>query len=142
MNGRPNITQLNQAVAEFGQQVSTAVGAALHAYHAKVASNLQDIAEREAVLGPAADVAELARLRALFAEVPGDVPGDVPSNVLADLPALQRRLCQAIANGSVDLATPGLAEHLWSTALDQAAIDQPSYSTHRRHRSPPPAKAE
>ena len=124
MNGRPNTTQLNQAVVEFNQQARTAADEALHAYHAKVAANLQAIAEREAALGPAADAAELARLQALL--------GDAS----ADLPALQRRLCAAIASGAVELATPGLAEHLWCTALDQMAIDQPSYSTHRRHRPP------
>ena len=127
MNGRPNITQLNQAVAEFSAQsvsAAGAAGAAAHAYHAKVASNLQSIIQREMALGPAADAAERARLQALL--------GDP----LAHLPDLQRRLCAAIASGAIDLATPGLAEHLWRTALDQAAIDQPSYSTHLRHRQP------
>ena len=125
MNGRPDITQLNQAVAEFSARSAGTADAAAHAYHAKVASNLQAIVQREAALGPAADEAELARLQTLL--------GDP----LAHLPGLQRRLCAAIASGAIDLATPGLAEHLWRTALDQAAIDQPSYSTCLRHRQPP-----
>lgn len=121
MNGRPSIDQLSQAVTEFKRLSATAADAQAHAYHAKVATNLQDIVQREAALGPAAEAAELMRLQALL------------SDPQADLPSLQRQLCEAIASGAMDLATPGLAEHLWHTALDQAAIDQPSYSTYTRH---------
>ena len=124
MNGRPSIDQLSQAVAEFKRLSATAVDAAASAYdayHAKVATHLQDIVQRELALGPAAAGAELMRLRSLM------------NDTQADLPTLQRQLCEAIATGAMDLSTSGLAEHLWHTALDQAAIDQPSYSTYTRH---------
>ena len=45
---------------------------------------------------------------------------------------LNRELADKIANGAVDLATPGVREHLWQTTLDKLAVDQPNYASYRR----------
>ena len=41
-------------------------------------------------------------------------------------------LADRIANGEVDLQTPGVAEHLWQTTMDKLAVDQPNYGSYRR----------
>ena len=46
------------------------------------------------------------------------------------LEPLNRLLCDAIAQGRVDLSTPGLADHLWATTLAKIAIDQPTYPSY------------
>ncbi len=45
---------------------------------------------------------------------------------------LNRALAERIAKGEVDLATPGLAEHLWQTTMDKLAVDQPNYASYKR----------
>jgi hypothetical protein len=40
---------------------------------------------------------------------------------------LRAALCDAIRAGRVDLATPGLAAHLWADVLARLAIEQPTY---------------
>jgi len=49
-------------------------------------------------------------------------------------------LCERIAAGEMDLATPGLAETLWQITLDKLAVDQPTYDTYLR--STPAARDE
>lgn len=74
---------------------------------------------REVALAPASDSAERARLETLLRES-------------ADLASLNRRLCEEIRDGRMDLGTPGLAQHLRQTALAKLAVDQPTYSAYRR----------
>ena len=83
---------------------------------ARVASNSLDIVLRELALGPRHRAAELARLQVIF-----DARED-------DLEALRWRLVHGLRDGSIDLALPGLAEHLRQTVVVQIAIDQPKYS--------------
>jgi hypothetical protein len=45
---------------------------------------------------------------------------------------LNRVLADRIAEGEVDLQTPGLAGHLWQTTMDKLAVDQPNYASYRR----------
>ena len=45
---------------------------------------------------------------------------------------LNRTLSAKIANGEVDLQTPGLKEHLWQTTMDKLAVDQPNYASYKR----------
>ena len=65
------------------------------------------------------DAAEVKRLRALLG-----TDGSVTD--------LNRTLAERIAKGEVDLATPGLAEHLWQTTMDKLAVDQPNYASYKR----------
>jgi hypothetical protein len=78
-----------------------------------------DIVARELRLGPAAQAAEQARLRALLGA----------DGTLAEL---NQRLCEAIASGRFDAGTPGLAGHLWAVTLAKLAVDQPGYSSYRQ----------
>jgi hypothetical protein len=73
---------------------------------------------RELDLGPAEDAAELARLKALLGA----------DGSLADL---NRELARRIEAGEVDLATPGLSDHLWATTMAKLAVDQPTYAAYR-----------
>jgi aminoglycoside phosphotransferase (APT) family kinase protein len=82
---------------------------------ARVAGNSLDILLRELELGPEHRRREHDRLRALLGSDD-------------DLEALRWRLVHALRDGTMPLATPGLAEHLRATVVNQVAIDQPKYS--------------
>lgn len=122
MQDRPRPIELLEAVAAFlREQVVPASNAAL-AFHARVAANALDIARRELLADADAQQAagERASLQALLGSTE---PG---------IDALQRTLCRRIADGELDLATPGLAAHLWRITRDKLAVDQPGYGTYRR----------
>lgn len=93
------------------------------AFQARVAINVLETARRELRGAPAADAAEHSRLRALLGRD-------------GDLPTLRSALCDAIRDGRADLATPGLADHLWADVLARVAIDQPSYPSFVREAAP------
>ena len=119
------------------------------AFQARVVLTVLDTARREVLDAPAADAAELARLRGLLDADPGigavgvgaaasssaasgspgadAAAGTDASPRLPDLPTLRRALCDAIRDGRIDLHTPGLAAHLWADVLARVAIDQPTY---------------
>lgn len=119
MHQRPDTEDLLAAVALFLREQAIPQLPGHAAYHARVAANMVDIVRRQLQLAPAADAAELQRLRALL-QCDGS---------LAELNAL---LCERIADGRIDLQTPGLAPHLWRTTLDKLAVDQPAYESYRR----------
>lgn len=107
------------------------------AYQARVAANMLDMVRRQGVLGPAAEAAERSRLQALLGETGGD--GERADRAdradladLADLACLNQRLSDRLAEGTLGLATPGLADHLWRTTLDKLAVDQPGYAPYQR----------
>ena len=98
------------------------------AYQARVAANMLDMVRRQGLLGPAAEAAERSRLQALL----GETGGDADLTDLADLACLNQRLSDRLAEGTLELATPGLADHLWRTTLDKLAVDQPGYASYQR----------
>ena len=65
------------------------------------------------------DAAEAARLSQLL-------------GIEGSLAELNRALAERIANGEVDLQTPGLSEHLWQTTMDKLAVDQPNYASYKQ----------
>jgi Domain of unknown function (DUF6285) len=77
---------------------------------------------RQLTQGEGSDAAEVERLRALLG-----ADGTVTE--------LNRALADRIAKSEVDLATPGLAEHLWQTTMDKLAVDQPNYASYKRELS-------
>jgi hypothetical protein len=134
MYDSPTPEELLAAVARYlrddagpvlGASGPQANGAAL-AYQARVAANMLDTVRRQGLLAPVAEAAERARLQALLG---ADVPPD-PQGHRADLARLNQRLTDRIADGTLGLATPGLAEHLWCTTLDKLAVDQPGYASY------------
>ncbi len=128
MNGRPSTSQLLQAVAGFLREPAAPPGTAAHAYLARVATNLVDTVQRELESAPAEIAAQRLRLQALL------------HSAETNLPTLQLQLCERIQSGAIDLNTPGLADHLWTSTIAQLAVDQPSYSTLRSNAAAgPPA---
>ncbi len=88
------------------------------AFQTRVAINALDLIARQTSTQAATDAAECARLVALLKH----------EGALAELNA---ELARKIADGELDLATPGLAEHLWATTLEKLAVDQPNYASYR-----------
>jgi hypothetical protein len=119
MHQRPSPDDLLSAVAMYLREQALPQLPGHAAYLARVAANALDIVRRQLQLAPAADEAELQRLRALLQQD-------------AALHDLNQRLCERIAAGEIGLHTPGLAEHLWQTTLDTLAVDQPGYDSYRR----------
>ena len=88
------------------------------AFHARVAGNVLDILARELALAPGFNAAEQARLENLLGE----------SGSLSDL---NRRLCDKIAAGELDLSDDAVKTHLIKTTMGKLAIDQPRYQGYR-----------
>ena len=135
MQDLPNPEQLLAAVAHFlrdeaGPALARHGDSAL-AYQARVAANMVDTVARQTVQAPAADAAELRRLQGLLG-----LPADDPD--AADLAALNRRLADRLADGTITSDQPGLAAHLWATTLAKLAVDQPGYDTFVRHQPAAP----
>lgn len=119
MQDRPNADELLEAVAEFLEQKLLPTLEGHLAFHTRVAINVLAILRRERALAPAAEAAELERLRALLGRE-------------GDLATLTRALAEAIAQGRIALDDPRLHDHLWQTALAKLAVDQPNYASYRR----------
>ncbi|GHC69437.1 hypothetical protein GCM10007320_02880 [Pseudorhodoferax aquiterrae] len=117
MQDRPHAPELLQAVVQFlRDRVLPATEGAL-AYQVRVAANALAIAQRQVEQGADAQARELEGLRALLG-----------AGAPTALEAANRLLCERIAAGAMDLATPGLLAHLQATTAAKLAIDQPGYS--------------
>jgi hypothetical protein len=84
-----------------------------------VAINILDLVTRQLTREEGSDASEVERLRKLLG-----ADGSITD--------LNRALAERIAKGEIDLATPGLAEHLWATTMDKLAVDQPNYASYKR----------
>ncbi|MGT2437256.1 DUF6285 domain-containing protein [Bradyrhizobium betae] len=122
MQDEPTPIELTTAVADFLRNDVTPLISGHQAFKLRVAINILDLVTRQLTREEASDAAEVERLRALLG-----MDGSV-----ADL---SRALAERIAKGEVDLATPGLAEHLWATTMDKLAVDQPNYASYKRELS-------
>lgn len=119
MQDPPHSEDLLEQVAAFLRtEVLPQLSGAL-AFHVRVAANAVDLARREVQLAPASDAAERARLTALL-------------GMDGDLATLNAALCDRIRAREIDLATPGLVDHLRRSMLAKLAVDQPNYSAYRR----------
>jgi hypothetical protein len=118
MQDEPRPAEILTAVAGFLKGAAVRESGPHIAFQLRVCANATEIAQRQLGLAPAAEAEELARLKALLGED-------------GDLPTLNRALALRIRAGAMDLATPGLADHLWATTLAKLAVDQPNYSGYR-----------
>ena len=118
MQDQPKINELVSSVKSSLEEVAMPELKGRAAFHARVATNVMAIIEREIELGTNADAEENLRLENLLR-----------SNGSTD--ELNRTLCQKIRAREVGPSTPGLSEHLWQTTLDKLAINQPTYSGYR-----------
>jgi hypothetical protein len=119
MQDEPTPIELTKSVSDFLRNDIAPLISGHQAFKLRVAINILDLVTRQLTLEEGSDAAELERLRA-FLGMDGSV---------ADL---NRALAERIAKGEVDLATPGLAEHLWATTMDKLAVDQPNYASYKR----------
>ncbi|WP_315714935.1 MULTISPECIES: DUF6285 domain-containing protein [unclassified Bradyrhizobium] len=119
MQDEPTPTELVKAVADFLRTDIAPQISGHQAFKLRVGINALDLVVRQLTQAAPAEAAEHARLRELLGQ-------DV---ALLDL---NRMLAEQIASGAVDLATPGLKEHLWQTTLDKLAVDQPNYASYKR----------
>jgi Domain of unknown function (DUF6285) len=119
MQDEPTPTELIKAVADFlRNELAPQIGGH-SAFQMRVAINALDLVTRQLALESGSDAAEAGRLSRLLGRQ-------------GSLEELNRALARKIASGEADLQTPGLAEHLWQTALDKLAVDQPNYAAYRR----------
>lgn len=119
MQDEPTPVELTQSVADFLRSDITPLISGHQAFKLRVAINILDLVTRQLTREEGTDAKEVERLRALLG-----MDGSVTE--------LNRALAERIAKGEVDLATPGLAEHLWATTMDKLAVDQPSYASYKR----------
>jgi hypothetical protein len=118
MQDPPYPSEIIGAVAAFLKNVVAAETTGATSFQARVAANALEMMKRELENAPADDAAELERLRALLGM----------DGALAELNA---ELSRRIEAGEIDLATPGLKDHLWATTLAKLAVDQPTYGGYR-----------
>jgi hypothetical protein len=119
MQDEPTPTELLKAVADFLRNEITPAIKGHNAFKLRVGINALDLVTRQLTLADAGDAAEHARLKQLL-------------GADGSLIELNRALSEKIAKGEVDLATPGLSEHLWQTTMDKLAVDQPNYGSYKR----------
>jgi hypothetical protein len=122
MQDEPTPIELTKSVADFLRNDIAPLISGHQAFKLRVAINILDLVTRQLTLEEGSDAAEADRLRALLG-----MDGSVTD--------LNRTLAERIAKGEVDLATPGLAEHLWQTTMDKLAVDQPNYASYKRELS-------
>ena len=119
MQDEPTPIGLTKSVADFLRNDITPLISGHQAFKLRVAINILDLVTRQLTREEGSDAAEVERLRALLG-----MDGSVME--------LNRALAERIAKGEIDLATPGLAEHLWATTMDKLAVDQPNYASYKR----------
>lgn len=119
MQDEPTPIELTKAVADFLRNDIAPLVSGHQAFKLRVAVNILDLVTRQLTREEGSDAKEAERLRALLG-----VEGSVTD--------LNRALAERIAKGEMDLATPGLAEHLWATTMDKLAVDQPNYASYKR----------
>ena len=119
MQDEPTPIELTKSVADFLRNDITPMISGHNAFKLRVAINILDLVTRQLTLESESDAAETARLAKLL-----DAEGSLMD--------LNRALADKIASGAVDLATPGLKEHLWQTTLAKLAVDQPNYASYKR----------
>ena len=119
MQDEPTPEELIKAIADFLRNEITPVIKGHNAFKLRVGINALELVTRQLALEQGSDAAEAARLSKLLG-----MPGS--------LGELNRALTDRIANGEMDLQTPGLADHLWQTTMAKLAVDQPNYASYKR----------
>src|SRR5579871_2431156 len=108
MQDQPTPSEILTAVARFLKETVAPATTGHVSFNARVAANALEMMRRHLDLAPAAEAAEHARLKDML-------------GVDGDLATLNAELAGRIAAGEMDLATPGLKDHLWTITLDKLA---------------------
>ena len=118
MQDRPSAEKLLAAARAFLNETAMPQLSGQAAFHARVAGNVLDILARELALAPGFNKAEQARLESLLGED-------------GHLATLNRKLCEKIATGEMDLSNDALKNHLIRVTMGKLAIDQPRYQGYK-----------
>jgi len=118
MQDKPSAEKLLGAARAFLNDTAMPQLSGHAAFHARVAGNVLDILARELELAPGFNRAETARLESLLGET-------------GTLKELNRKLCDKIATGEMDLSDEKLKIHLIKTTMGKLAIDQPRYQGYK-----------
>ena len=97
MQDEPTPSELIKAVADFLRNELAPQTSGHSAFKLRVAINALDLVTRQLAMEQGSDAAEAARLKQLL-------------GAIGSLMELNRALSEKIANGEVDLSTPGLRE--------------------------------
>jgi hypothetical protein len=119
MQDEPTPVELARAVADFLRNDIAPMISGHNAFKLRVAINILDLVTRQLTMEEGSDAKEVERLTSLL-------------GMTGSVMELNRVLAERIAKGELDLATTGLAEHLWQTTMDKLAIDQPNYASYKR----------
>lgn len=130
MYAQPSAVELLEAVRAFLEERALPELQGRTAFHARVAINALAIVKRELEQAPAAQSAELTRLRGLLG-TPAPAR-DAQEASESALDRLNRELCRRIRGGAIAVNSPALADHLRQSTLATVAVDQPTYSGYRR----------
>jgi hypothetical protein len=118
MQDHPHPSEIIAAVARFLKAEVIPELAGRTAFNTRVAANALEMMTRQLDTQPAAEAAELEALKAIL-------------GADGDLATLNAELARRLAAGELDLATPGVADHLWTTTLAKLYVDQPTYWGYR-----------
>ena len=122
MQDKPDISDLMQAVQDFiGKEVAPDLTGHA-AFSARVAANVLALMQRELQLAPRFRAVELARLESLLGET-------------GTVEALNRILCDKIADGTFGPEDDALMDHLKRATMGKLAIDQPNYAGYKTAQS-------
>jgi hypothetical protein len=119
MQDEPTPVELTRAVADFLRNDIAPMISGHNAFKLRVAINILDLVTRQLTIEEGSDAKEVERLTSLL-------------GMTGSVMELNRVLAERIAKGELDLATTGLAEHLWQTTMYKLAIDQPNYASYKR----------
>jgi hypothetical protein len=118
MQDHPHPSEIIAAVARFLKAEVIPELTGRTAFNTRVAANALEMMTRQLETQPAAEAAELDSLRAIL-------------GTDGDLATLNAELARRLTAGELDLATPGVADHLWTTTLAKLYVDQPTYWGYR-----------
>jgi len=118
MQDQPTPSEILAAVAAFLKEEVAPGTTGRLSFNARVAANALEMMRRQLDTAPAAEASELTSLKAILGQD-------------GDLAALNAELSRRLASGDVDLKTPGVADHLWTTTLAKLYVDQPTYWGYR-----------
>jgi hypothetical protein len=118
MQDHPHPSEIIAAVARFLKAEVIPELTGRTAFNTRVAANALEMMTRQLETQPAAEAAELESLNAIL-------------GADGDLATLNAEFSRRLASGELALATPGVADHLWTTTLAKLYVDQPTYWGYR-----------
>lgn len=118
MQDQPGPDELLGSVIDFLRETVVPEASPRTAFQARVAASALELVWRQMEFGAAGEEVEKQRLIGLL-------------RANGSLAELNEQLADALAAGTLGLATPGLVDHLLATTLEKLAVDQPQYSGYR-----------